>query len=306
MVGPLTARVGAEAAGTRLDAFVLSVAPGSTRAFVRDALARGEILLNGGKAPKGAKVRAGDLVEIRSLLEEADNRVAPDPAVAVSIVYDDGRLLGADKPAGMAVQPLSPLERGTLANGMVARRPELAGVGDGPLVAGAVHRIDAGTSGLVVFAADDEVFGAMRALFVGRKVLKTYLALVEGRVERGGRIEGELVHDPRVPFCRMVPAETPLPGPLRGGLRPMFAATSFEPLHGAGRNTLLKVEIRTGVTHQIRAQLATAGFPIVGDALYGASPLSGGGFRLHSLSAAFVHPVTGEPVVVSAPPPAWA
>ena len=307
MLGPLTIRVGAETSGTRLDAFVLAAVPGSTRAFVRDALARGEISLNGERAPKGAKVRAGDVVEVRALLEASDNRVAPDASVAVSVVYDDGWIVGVDKPAGMAVQPLSPLEKGTLAGGMVAWRPGLADVGDGPLVAGAVHRIDAGTSGLVVFAADNATFAKMRLLFSGRKVLKTYLALVEGRVERAGKVEGELVHDPRVAFCRMISAETPLPGPARGGaLRAMFAATSYEPLHPAGKNTLLKVGIRTGVTHQIRAQLAMAGFPIVGDALYGASPLAGGGFRLHSLSAAFVHPVTGEPVEVAAPPPRWA
>ena len=306
MIAGETFVAGEGEAGLRLDAFVLARLPSSTRAFVRDALARGDVSLNGRPALKGARVRAGDRVEVRELFEAADNRPAPDASVRPEVVYDDGSLLAVDKPAGLPVQPLSPRERGTLVNGLVAWRPALAAVGDDPLAAGALHRIDAGTSGLVLVAETDAVFSAMRRAFAERRVEKTYLALVEGRVARPGAVSGELVHDPRADRCLMVPRGS-LPASLAHG-RALFAETAFRPRHGAGPNTLLEVTIRTGVTHQIRAQLAQAGHPIVGDVLYGARPspsLPAGTFRLHSLAAAFDHPVSGAPVQISTPPPEW-
>lgn len=307
MVAGETLVAGEGEAGLRLDAFVLSRIPTTTRAFVRDALASGAILLNGRAALKGARVHAGDRVDVGELLEAADNRPAPDSSVRPDVVYDDGSLLAVDKPAGLPVQPLSPRERGTLVNGLVAWRPSLAAVGDEPLAAGTIHRIDAGTSGLVLVAETGAVFSAMRRAFAERRVEKTYLALVEGRVARPGAVSGELVHDPRASRCRMVPRES-LPAGLPP-VRALFAETSFRPLHGAGPNTLLEVTIRTGVTHQIRAQLSQTGHPIVGDVLYGARPTPAapeGTFRLHSLAAAFDHPVNGRRVRIAAPPPAWA
>lgn len=293
----------------RLDAFLVARFPSSTRALVRDAIARASILLCGKPAEKGMRVRAGDEIAIKSLLEAADNRAAPDPAVADAIasriVYDDGTLLAIDKPAGMAVQPLSPLETGTLANGVVALRPEFAVVANEPLAAGAVHRIDTGTSGLVVFAANNFVYAAMRTLFAERAVLKKYLALAQGAVARPGAIACELAHAPYLDHCRMVEFAS-LSAGERFRSRPLYAETRFRPLARIGADTLLEVEIETGVTHQIRAQLALAGHPIVGDTLYGAAPLPGGGFRLHSLSAAFSHPSTGAFVTISTPPPPWA
>lgn len=288
--------------GTRLDAFILSCFPGSTRALVRDAISGHYVRLRGRSASKGEKVRSGDVVAVDELLEAADVRVAPDASILPRIVYDDGILLAADKPAGMPVQPLSPRERGTLMNGLVAIYPGLAEVGDEPLIAGAVHRIDAGTSGLVVVARSGVVFDAMRQLFARHEVEKTYLAMVEGRVTRPGRVSCDLLHDPTLPFCKMIRAGEGAAG------KGMHAETAFAPLHTAGANTLLEVRIATGVTHQIRSQLAMAGHPIVGDVLYGARALKGaeGTFRLHSLSAAFVHPTTGERIRIETSLPSWA
>lgn len=295
--------------GSRLDVLVASRFPSSSRALVREAIACGDILVNGGAAAKGYRVRAGDTVSIATLYEATDNTVRQDPSVVPQIVFDDGYLIGVNKPAGMPVQPLSPRETGTLAGGMVALRPELALVGNEPLIAGAVHRIDAGTSGLVVFAASNFVFAAMRGLFSLRKVEKTYLALVEGEVTRPGAVACDLAHDPRAERCRMIRFDS-LSVAERAKTRPLFAETRFKPVGTICGRTLLEVGITTGVTHQIRSQLAMSGHPIAGDALYGGRPADGlvppGAFCLHSLSASFNHPATDTPTVISAPLPPWA
>jgi len=295
--------------GMRLDLFIMAHFPGATRSQVRDALLRGDILLGGRKAGKGAKIRAGDNVTVLALPETGDNHVRPDPSVAPRIVYADQELVAADKPAGMPVQPLSANEGGTLAGGMVALYPALAHVGDEPLIAGAVHRIDAGTSGLVMFALTEPSFSGMRRQFANREVSKKYLALVEGHVDRAGAVACELAHTPRLGFCRMTEYAA-LPAPDRAKARPLFAETRFRPVRKLGGRTLLEVSIETGVTHQIRAQLALSGHPIAGDRIYGGGDASGlvpeNCFCLHSLSARFRHPASGERVDIETRPPAWA
>ena len=289
--------------GVRLDVFVQTAFPGVQRSDVRRAVENGGITLNGRRVAKGAKLRAGDVVEVLSLPEAVDRRVRPDTSVPVSVVYDDGVLIGVDKPAGIPVQPLSPDETGTLMNGLVAFAPEIADIGDDPLMAGALHRIDTWTSGLVLASRTEETWRAMRDLFAARKVRKTYLALVEGRVAVPGKVSCELAHDPNLSFCRMIEASKA--GPRA---RPMFAETAYRPLHPAGPATLLEVTIFTGVTHQIRAQLAMAGHPIVGDALYGAKTEldAGHGQRLHALAVEFRHPQTGNACRIATPEPTWA
>ena len=289
--------------GVRLDVFVQRVFPTVRRSDIRQALENDGVLLNGRRAAKGVKLRAGDVVEVRALAEAADRRVRPDPSVPVSVIYDDGVLIGADKPAGIAVQPLSADETGTLMNGLVAYAPEIADVGDDPLMAGALHRIDTWTSGLVLASRTESMWQALRDLFAARKVVKTYLALVEGRVSEPGKVSCNLAHDPSLATCRMIEAERA--GPRA---RPLFAETLYRPLHAAGAATLLEVTILTGVTHQIRAQLALAGHPIVGDALYGAKTGigPGRGQRLHALAASFPHPQTGNLCRIATPTPPWA
>ena len=295
-------QVAPEKNGERLDVFVTGRFPSVPRSFVKKAVESAAILLNGAKAAKGAKVRSGDKILIIRLPEEADNRVKPDSSVPLDIVYDDGTLIGVDKPAGIAVQPLSLDETGTLMNALVAYAPELSEIGDDPLMAGALHRIDRGTSGLVLAARTNGLWTAMRDLFAARKVKKNYLALVEGHVATPGKVACELAHDPKWSVCRMVDART-----VPGAPRPMYAETLYRPVHFAGNNTLLEVTIFTGVTHQIRAQLALAGFPICGDELYGAkTPLHGDGHRLHAYAVAFTHPLSGAPCRIATRPPKWA
>ena len=306
------------AGGIRLDAALLMRFPSTTRALVREACAAGDVKVNGRATEKGRKLKGGETIEVVALPEAADNRVQPNRAVAVRPLFEDAALLAFDKPAGIPVQPLSRREANTLMNGVVARWPEVADVGDAPFMAGALHRIDADTSGLVLVARTQAAFEAMRAQFAAHTVEKTYLALVEGAVAAGGTLENDLVHDPSLPYCRMIVRKATnqdLKG-LKGvnGLkdeRAMRAITTFRPLaltrRGMEEQTLLEVKIRTGVTHQIRAQLAAAGMHIVNDRLYGAFAVEDMvGHCLHALAAAFVHPVSGEPCRIETPWPEWA
>ena len=297
--------------GVRLDAALLNAFPSSTRAFVRDAIASGGVLVNGRAAAKGLKLRGGETLLVRELLEAADNLVAPAPA-PLDCVFEDAALLAFDKPAGTPVQPLSCRETGTLMNAVVAHYPECRPLGDSPLMAGALHRIDADTSGLVLVARTAAAFEGLRAQFSAQTVKKTYLALVEGAVAVGGTLENDLVHDPTLPFCRMIDAHhNRLTTAQVSRLRPLHAVTRFNPIgHVTVENedrTLLEVTIFTGVTHQIRAQLALAGLHIVNDRLYGAFAVENqAGHCLHALAAAFTHPVSGDPVEIRTPYPDWA
>ncbi len=301
-----------ERSGVRLDAVLLGAFPTTTRAFVREALAAGRILVNGRRAVKGGKLRGGERIAIAELLEAADNVVRPNPSIRPRYVFEDDALLACDKPAGLPVQPLSCLETQTLMNGVVARHPECALLGDRPLLAGALHRIDADTSGLVLIARTAPAFDALRAQFTAQTVEKTYLALVEGALAVGGTLENDLAHDPSLPFCRMIDCRhNRLCESEKRKLKPLHAVTRFRPIGrtsvGNEERTLLEVTIRTGVTHQIRAQLALAGHHIVNDRLYGAFAVENQtGHCLHALAARFVHPVTGEPMEIRTPFPAWA
>jgi len=313
-----------ENGGVRLDSAILHAFPSTTRAFVREAIAGGTILLADAassprqdenrkfrRVPKGLKLRGDETVLIRELLEAQDNLVAP-VAGPLRTEFEDAALLAFDKPAGMPVQPLSCRETGTLMNAVVAKYPECRTLGDTPLMAGALHRIDADTSGLVLVARTAEAFANLRTQFAAQTVRKTYLALVEGSVAVGGKLVNDLVHDPTLPFCRMIDAHhNRLTLSQQKGLRPLPAVTAFKPVgHVTVENeerTLLEVEIFTGVTHQIRAQLALAGMHIVNDRLYGAFAIEGqAGHCLHALAAEFTHPVSGDPVAIRTAYPSWA
>ena len=179
-------------------------------------------------------------------------------------------------------------------------------------MAGALHRIDADTSGLVLVARTQQAFDALRAQFAAQTVRKTYLALVEGSVATGGTLESDLAHDPTLPFCRMIDVRNNrLTREQCSRLKSLHAVTTFRPVahmaEGCEDRTLLEVEIFTGVTHQIRAQLAMAGVHIVNDRLYGAFAVEGmTGHCLHALAAAFRHPSSGENTEIRTQPPEWA
>lgn len=298
--------------GVRLDAALLSHCRTSSRAFVREAIAQGDILLNGRAAPKGIKLKGGEQITIVRLMESVDNLVKPNASIRLRTVFEDDSLLAFDKPCAMPVQPLSCDETRTLMNGVVARYPECTPLGDRPLMAGALHRIDADTSGLVLVARSAESFENLRAQFSAQTVRKTYLALVEGAVAVGGTLENDLIHDPSLPFCKMIDyRNNRLCESEKAKTRPLHAVTQFNPIARTcvenEERTLLEVTIFTGVTHQIRAQLAMAGMHIINDRLYGAFAIENQiGHCLHAYSAEFIHPAKGEKVIIQTSYPQWA
>ncbi|MFZ4395306.1 MAG: RluA family pseudouridine synthase [Kiritimatiellia bacterium] len=283
-------------AGERLDAVVRAHFPQSTAALVRRALDEGTAGVQGRDVAKGGKVRAGEVVVITQLLETSDLRVRPNPALRLEILFQDHDLVAVNKPAGMAVHPLRPDETDTLANALVARFPEIAELGDQPLLAGVAHRIDTDTSGVVLAARTAAAFASLRAQFAARQVRKTYFALVAGIVRQDGELTHDLAHHP-TSRGRMVDARS-----LRVPERPMRAVTAYRVLQRMGENTLLEVTIFTGVTHQIRCQLALIDHPLLGDTLYH-GPVVPGFSRhfLHAAAVAFAHPRTGSPVRIEAP-----
>ena len=288
--------VSAVNAGQRLDAVVRAQFPSSTAALVRRAIEAGAIAVQGRVVTKGDKVRAGEMVLVTQLLETSDLRVKPNARMPLEILFQDADLVAVNKPAGMAVHPLRLEETDTLANALVARFPEIAELGDQPLLAGVAHRIDTDTSGLVLAARTAEAFESLRAQFAARKVQKTYLALVAGFVKQDAELEHDLAHHP-TQRGRMVDARS-----LRVPERPMHAVTAFRVLRRVGDYTLLEVTIHTGVTHQIRCQLALVEHPLVGDTLYHGPEVAK--FPRHFLHAAAImlaHPRTGAPVRIEAP-----
>ena len=295
-----------DSAAGRLDKAVLARAPGSTRALVAACFARGGVLADGRPAAKSDRPRPGAAVRVRGLAETADRAVAPEPG-PLAVVYEDASLVAVDKPAGQPCHPVAVGERGTLAAALLARYPEMGGVGGDPLMPGLLHRIDAGTSGLVLAARTEAAFAAVRAQFASHSARKIYLAEVEGDVAQAGGVSGFLAHASSF-RGRMRPVSG---ASLPKGERAMFAETFYRPLERRDGRTLLEVEIRTGVTHQIRCQLASIGHPIVGDTTYGArGPSLSGPFgplhRLHALSATIVLPSTGREATLRTPPPPWA
>ena len=268
-----------EGAGGRLDRAVAD-ALGVGRAVVKEAFQRGEVRVAGRRAQASDAAQPGAEVEIE--VADPPGPPRPEPEAPLPVLLSSERWLVVDKRAGVPTHPLRPGEAGTLANAVVARFPECATASSAPREGGAVHRLDADTSGCVLFARDRAAWEFLRAGMAGRGMEKVYLALVRGRVvasgvcsvplaQRGGRV----VAVPQAEAGLRLPsrARAPRPAETRWEVRRTFAA-----------HTLLEVRIPTGVMHQIRAHLAHLGHPVAGDLLYG-----GEAARLPGLSRHFLH-----------------
>ena len=289
----------------RLDKVVLAHAPGSTRALVAECFRRHGVTVDGRPASKSDRPANGMRIVVADLAEASDRAVRPETG-PLAVVWEGAGLVAVDKPAGQPCHPVSIGETGTLAAALLGRYPEMAGVGGDPLIPGLLHRIDAGTSGLVLAARTKEAFQTVRGQFTAHSARKVYLAEVVGHLDQSGGVSGLLAHSTSFRGRMRTVAGASLPGKERA----MFAETFYRPLEVRSGTTLLEVTILTGVTHQIRCQLASIGHPIIGDTTYGASvPLAGprGPFhRLHALSATFVPPGADAPFTVRTPPPDWA
>jgi 23S rRNA pseudouridine1911/1915/1917 synthase len=292
-VSERTVTVPERATAQRLDALVHAALPGFSRRLVHRLIAAGDVRVNGRRAAKGARVRPGDVVTLPAL----PAALAPEPELAVRVVHEDEALVAVEKPGGMPGHALDPRERGTAAAFLVGRYPEMAGVGD-PLAPGLAHRLDIGTSGLLLAARTAAAHAAVRTALRARAVEKRYLAVVEGAADalHGRQIRVPLAHDPR-DRRRMTVAG--------GTARAWPAESAVAVVRPTAARTLVEVTIRTGVTHQVRAHLAHLGHPVVGDVLYGARPaeLPAGRHALHAAGLALAHPVRGTPLTLASPLP---
>ncbi|MDP3983849.1 MAG: RluA family pseudouridine synthase [Acidimicrobiia bacterium] len=214
-------------------------------------------------------------------------RSDPEP-VDFAVIYEDSDLLVVDKPAGLVVHPGAGRVRGTLAEGLLYRYPDLEGVGD-PGRFGIVHRLDQGTSGLLLVARTVEVHRRLTADLRLRKIHRSYLALVHGVPDMPtGTIDAPIGRDPAHPTRMKV---------MAGG-RP--SRTHYRVLSRHRLVALLDIELETGRTHQIRVHLAAIDHPVVGDRTYSRrrDPVPVGRMFLHAYRLRFVHPVTEEDLVV--------
>ena len=297
--------------GERLDRQLLRLFPWLDRTTVQELIANGHVVLNRKPVKKGARLSSGDILECRDVPEPADLRLQPNPDLPLKILFEDTVLLALDKPAGMPTHPLRFAETDTLANALVARYPALAEIGDDRLFPALLHRLDTQTSGLVLAAKTAAAYAALRTQFRRFTVQKHYTALVHGVVDAPGRLEAPLTHQSRSP-CKMAVVRNP--DKLPPGDQ-FAAATSWVPLQTGKEFSLLDVTIYTGVTHQIRCHLAAAGYPIVGDALYGSpsspptsnhQPSTTTRHWLHASRLIATHPVTGKSLDIACRlPPNW-
>ncbi len=292
----MRAEVPANLAGERVDR-VVALLTGLSRAAVAGLVARGGVRLDGAAVgARSQRVEAGQVLEVDVPEAGAVEPVEPDPGVAVSVVHVDDHVLVVDKAAGVVVHPGAGVRSGTLVHGLLARFPELAGVGD-PARPGIVHRLDAGTSGLLVVARTPEAHDALIAALAGRTVERSYRALVRGHPDPPrGVVDAPIGRSPR-DRTRMAVAAA--------GREARTGYEVLERYREPAEVALLACRLETGRTHQIRVHLAAIGHPVVGDDRYGGArgePRLDRPF-LHAARLAFRHPVTGEALAFESPLP---
>ena len=301
--------VGSEYAGRRLDHFLVSQIADTSRSRIQQLIAQEKVLIDGSAAKASLLLRGGEQIEIVGEVERPQMRAIAEE-IPLDILYEDDDLAVVNKPAGMMVHAGAGAtdderNRGTLVNALLHRFATLSGVG-GELRPGIVHRLDKETSGLIVVAKNDLAHRKLSAEFSGRKVKKTYIALVHGWLKNDkGTIASPISRD-AVRRIRMTTRRS-------GGREAITKYTVQKKVESEfGKFTLLKIKIETGRTHQIRVHTASLGHPVVGDTLYGAPreirgksgpAVSLSRNFLHSAELQFLHPRTGEQLSFSSPLP---
>jgi 23S rRNA pseudouridine1911/1915/1917 synthase len=284
-------------AGERVDR-VVAMITGCSRSEAADLVAGGQVTLDGDAVTtRSVKVRAGQVIEIDDSGLGSVEAVGPDPSIELVVVHEDPDVVVVDKPAGLVVHPGSGNPDGTLVNAAVARWPEIAEVGD-PSRPGVVHRIDQGTSGLLVLARTARAYESLVEQFSSRSVDREYLALCWGTLEPAqGMVDAPIGRSPRDP-TRMAVTNTGREARTRYEVIDRFT-------HPADL-TLASCRLETGRTHQIRVHLSAIGHPIVGDRQYGGDRQNLPCARpwLHATRLGFDHPTTGERLTFSSDLPA--
>jgi len=286
--------------GERLDVHLVRLGYASSRRSARILIERGLVRVNGRPGRKGALIISGDSVEVAS--SAGHPGIEPNPEIHLDVLFEDAAAIVVNKPAPMPCHPLRAGELMSVMNGVVARYPETALVGDDPREGGLVHRLDNGTSGALIIAREAGAFSKLREAIQSGLVARRYEALVAGELTLPLRLDAPIAHHPR--NHRKMIALNEWESPPAHGARP--ALTIVEPVARFGGFTLVSIAPRTGNRHQIRVHLASAGYPLAGDALYGGPPLSAlapDRFWLHLREVEFDSPASGR-VRTEAPRPA--
>jgi 23S rRNA pseudouridine1911/1915/1917 synthase len=277
--------------GVRLDQFLVSVVADHSRSQIQRLIKEGHVLVAGREAKANQAVKVGQSITL-DVPEPVSPRPQPEP-LPLPIRYQDPDIIVVDKPAGMVVHPAAGHSGGTLVNALLYHVDDLSGIG-GEKRPGIVHRLDRGTSGLMVVAKHDKAHEELARQFHDREVEKAYVALVWGEVMAGRRIDAPIGRDPGNRKKMSARAR-----------RTREAVTRIVRAEHFGRVlTLAQVAIYTGRTHQIRVHLSAIGHPIVGDSLYGGVHRHvPGDVRavthlerpfLHAAKLVFSHPVDGR------------
>ena len=254
--GPLIQRrLIADAPAARLDRFIADHASDLSRAAAARLIKSHLVRVNGASADPADRVSAGDVVEFE--IPEAYAAVASAESIPLEVVFEDEDLVVINKPPGMVVHPAPGHSSGTLVHALLGRGGTWSAAG-GATRPGIVHRLDKGTSGLIVVARNDVSHRALSAQLSDRSLSRSYLAIALGRVKRdAGELEGAIGRHPKDRKRMAVVA---------GG---RFARTRYEVVERRATHTLLRCDLDTGRTHQIRVHLAALGHPLAGDADYG-------------------------------------
>lgn len=297
-------RVPPEAVGQRLDSFLAERLPELSRAAVQRLIDDGLVLLDGTQPRPSLKLRGGEQIELQ--LPEPVPAVPQAEQIPLAILYEDHDLIVIDKPAGMAVHPGAGVTSGTLVNALLGHCTDLSGIG-GEIRPGIVHRLDKGTTGVLVAAKNDTSHRGLAEQFAHHSVKRLYLALIYGSpASDTGKISGIIG---RHPTDRLR-----LSGKARHGKQ---AITHWRVLERLGPVSLVQLRLETGRTHQIRVHMSENGMPLLGDPLYPdggrSNNLKDARLKrlithldrqaLHARVLGFVHPRTGQYLEFSSEPP---
>jgi 23S rRNA pseudouridine1911/1915/1917 synthase len=292
---PIVLKLTPDACGVRLDKLISQRVPQYSRSRLQQWIEAGHVTLDGQPARAKTIALGDETVVIQPQTTPEEQAFTPEP-MALAIVHEDRAILVIDKPAGLVVHPAAGNWSGTLLNGLLHHFPAIAGVPR----AGIVHRLDKDTSGLMVVAKTLEAQTDLVRQLQARSVKREYLALVWGSPHASGKVDAAIGRHPR-DRVKMAVSEHASAKPAVTHYQRIATGT----LEGRAVS-LMRCQLETGRTHQIRVHMQSIGFALVGDALYGKSHLASffGRQALHAYRLGLIHPVSGKSCEWEAPPPA--
>lgn len=273
--------------GKRLDIFLQSMLEEMSRAGVQKLIEDGLVKVNGKDIKKaGTKLKGNEIVEVK-IPEEEIPELKPEN-IPIDIVYEDEYIAVINKTSNMTVHPAQNIYTGTLVNALLYHFKSLSNINEDNIRPGIVHRLDKDTSGLIIIAKTNEAHEKLVEMFQSKNMKKTYIAICKGNFsQKSGRIENLIGRDP-YERKRMAVVET--------NGKP--AITNYEVIDEVQDFSLMKVNIETGRTHQIRVHMKFLNHPILGDSTYGSPSKLAERQMLHAYMLEFIHPVTKESIKV--------